>query len=117
VTRTTIRQFRAALADTADESTLMRAYRRSARTPRYVAERVGGEWAVWPPAAETRGFADWPVWNESAAAPAQATPAAHPFADWPVWNESGAARQQATAGGRALGDWSTWQGAALAGRA
>lgn len=98
MTRTSIRQFRAALADPADESRLTRAYREIARTPRHVAAMVGTEWAAWPAAAATaRAFADWPTWQGGAGqeqpAAAAARSGASAFADWPIWND-GAARQQ-----------------------
>ena len=65
--RTSILQFRTALADPANESTLMHAYRRIAGTPRHVASMVGGEWAAWPAAAAAaRDIADWPIWEGAA---------------------------------------------------
>jgi hypothetical protein len=106
--RTGIRQFRAALADHAHESTLMRAYRQIARTPRHVAAMVGGDWAAWPTAtAEARSFADWPVWTDAPAA-TEAMAERQAFGDWSQW--SGDPVQQQTAARSApFGDWSTWQ--------
>lgn len=58
MSRITIQQFHAALADGADQSRPLRAYR--ALTRRSAAEaRVGGDWAVWPPAAAL-GWVQWP---------------------------------------------------------
>jgi len=94
MSRISIRQFRAALADPADESTSTRAYRRLARLPAAIGGSVGVEWVTWPPAAAARDFADWPIWEGSAAQQQSAAPR-RAFADWPVWND--ARRQPAAA--------------------
>jgi hypothetical protein len=110
--RTSIREFRAALADHAHESRLMRAYRQLARTPR----RVTGitDWPTWSgePAAtvEAGTLIDWPTWQGEAQEQTAAAAEARSFADWPIWND-GSAQQQtaAVAERRAFGDWSQWQ--------
>jgi hypothetical protein len=64
MSRTTIQQFRAALADGSDQSRVLRAYReitrRPARSPR------GGDWVIWTAAAAV-GWVQWPDGAEARA--------------------------------------------------
>lgn len=57
--RITIRQFRAALADAADQSRPTRAYREIARR-RAPERRIAGDWVTWPPAAAAVAWKPWP---------------------------------------------------------
>ena len=59
MSRITIQQFRAALADAADQSRPLRAYREITRRTAADA-RVAGDWAVWPPVAAAAGWVAWP---------------------------------------------------------
>lgn len=54
-----IQQFRAALADTANQSGSARAYRENTRRPASEA-RVAGGWPAWPPVAAAVGWVAWP---------------------------------------------------------
>lgn len=58
MSRTSIQQFRATLADTANQSGPVRAYRALTRRPA-VDARIAGDWAVWPPVAATSGWIPW----------------------------------------------------------
>ncbi|MFL5540508.1 MAG: hypothetical protein ACJ8J0_16070 [Longimicrobiaceae bacterium] len=85
--RTSIQQFRAALTDGADQSPLMRAYRRIANVPASVAAMAGGEWVTWPPALAAAG--EWIPWGaQPAASERQAGPR---FAAWGDWSTPPAA--------------------------
>jgi hypothetical protein len=59
MSRITIRQFHAALANAADQSRPLRAYREITR--RTAADAcIAGDWAVWPPAAAVATWRPWP---------------------------------------------------------
>jgi hypothetical protein len=62
--RISIQQFRAALADTANQGGPLRAYRAITRHPATEA-RVVGDWPTWPPVAAAAG---WYPWQDGAAA-------------------------------------------------
>ena len=59
MSRISIQQFHAALADTADQSRPLRAYREITRRTAADA-RIAGEWTVWPPVAAAAGWVPWP---------------------------------------------------------
>ncbi|MFL5385676.1 MAG: hypothetical protein ACJ8GN_24435 [Longimicrobiaceae bacterium] len=82
--RVTIQQFRAALANGADQSPLTRAYRQIARGSASGAEKVGSEWLTWPPALATAG--GWIPWDaQPASAAASERQAGARFAAWGDW--------------------------------
>ena len=58
MSRTSIQQFRAALADTANQSGPLRAYREFTRRPALDA-RTAGDWPTWPPVAAAAGWIPW----------------------------------------------------------
>jgi hypothetical protein len=62
--RTNIRQFRAALADHANQTPLMRGYRQLARGDAAAAPSLG-DWPQWPAALAAAG--DWGPWTGVAA--------------------------------------------------
>jgi hypothetical protein len=90
MTRTSIQQFRASLADGADQTAAMRAYRQIARRPAPADGRVGIDWPTWPPAAAAGG--DWVPWG---AAPIST--------GWVEWQDDPAAAPRLAG----WGDWST----------
>jgi hypothetical protein len=92
--RTSIQQFRAALAGSADQSRLMRAYRAISRRPTTIGGRVGPQWAEWPAMAEP----GWLMWQTAEAAS---------FTGWPEWKEEPARKEHPGARLVGWGDWST----------
>ena len=74
MTRMSIDQFRAALADPAHDGAAMRAYRRLARHARAAEAMVGHEWPTWPPIAASsadgapaKHLPEWAAWPPVAA--------------------------------------------------
>lgn len=73
MTRMSIDQFRAALADPADDGAAMRAYRRLARHADAARAIVDHDWPTWPPVAASTGRApakrlpEWAAWPPVAA--------------------------------------------------
>jgi hypothetical protein len=80
--RTSIQQFRAALANGADQSPLTRAYRQIARGPASGAALAGSEWVTWPPAMAAAG--EWIPWGAQSAAAGERQAGAR-FAAWGDW--------------------------------
>jgi len=113
--RISIEQFRAALADPADRTAPMRAYRQIAHRSAPAGARVGAEWVTWPPAVNAaRG--DWVPWGAEAQAAGdwlqrtreggQPAAAAKIPAGWVNWPD-GAAATPAAAETRMAG-WGDW---------
>jgi hypothetical protein len=81
--RTSIQQFRAALAGHADQSRLMHAYRQLAHRPTAIGGRVGPKWAEWPAMAVA---SDWVTWQTADAA-SFSGPEEHLGARFAAWGD------------------------------
>lgn len=77
--RTTIQQFRAALAGRADQGTAMRAYRALMRDPRAALSRAAAEWLPWEGALNSTG---WMEWQGDSAASTQPRARLAAWGDW-----------------------------------
>ena len=96
--RTGIQQFRAALTDHANQTTLMRGYRELAGGPLPMGSRVGVDWGAWPPAVNAVQ-SDWLQWTREGGQPAAT-------AGWMQWPDGAAATP--ARGETRLAGWGDW---------